>query len=108
MQGNVQELIQSLPTREDINAMMGNWLGPLKKEIGEVREEVAVIDQKIHRVEESQEKANMRIAMLEEKIKIQHQRIVAIQFQAEEAENRSKRNNIRIKGITGNSSNIRT
>lgn len=34
-----------------------------------------------------------------EKMKILHQRMVAIQLQAEEAENRSRRNNIHIQGI---------
>lgn len=45
--------------------------------------------------------------MLEEKLKTQHQKMLAIQLQAEEAENRSRRNNIRIKGVS-NSASART
>lgn len=93
-----RQLIRALPTKEDIHMLMGEWLGPLRKEIGEVWEKVEVIDQKMQRCEEMQE-ADTRIAMLEEEVKTQYQRMVAIQLQAEEAENRSRRNNIRIKGI---------
>lgn len=53
---DLRQLIQTLPTREDIQVMMGNWLGPLNKEIGEVREEIEVIDHKMHRFDELQEK----------------------------------------------------
>lgn len=62
----------------------------------------------MHRCEDLQGKANTpRIDMLEEKLKTQHQKMLAIQLQAEEAENRSRRNNIRIKGVS-NSASART
>lgn len=98
----LRQLIQALPTKEDIQALLSNLLGPLKEEIGEVCSKIEVINCKLHSCEISQEMTVARLNDLEKKCKTQHQRLVTLQLQFEETENRSRRNNLRIKGIPEN------
>lgn len=104
MQGEqgFRQLIQALPTKEDIQALLGNLLGPLKGEIGEVCSKIEMINCKLHSCEISQEKTDARLNDLEKKCKTQHQRLVTLELQFEETENRSRRNNLRKKGIPEN------
>lgn len=64
----LRQLIQTLPTKEDIQELMGDLLGPLREEVGEVRLKMEAIDHKLHNCEVSQDKADARIEDLEKKI----------------------------------------
>lgn len=62
----------------------------------EVRVKTVVTEQKVTYLETQQETTNARLEVLQEKLYIQHQRLIMLQLQAEESENRS---NVRVRGI---------
>ena len=95
----LSRLIQALPTKEDIQKMLLVMTSTLKEEMEEVRAKVVVGEQKICVLESQQIAVDCRLVALEERVGKQQQQLVRLQLKAEEADNRSRRNNVRIRGI---------
>lgn len=96
---DIRQLIQALPTKDDIQKLLVSITGALREEMEEVRAKVVAVDDRVHNLEKLQGTSDTRLEMIEEKLQKQHQRLVMLQLQSEESENRSRRNNIRIKGV---------
>lgn len=58
------------------------------------------MDKRLCSCESLQSSADARIDLLERKLKSQHQKLLILQLQVEDSVNRSRRNNVRIKGIS--------
>lgn len=78
---------------------MGSLTCTLREEIEEVRSKVDATDHKFLHLETQQGMTDARIDAMEERLNIQHQRLIMLQLQVEDSENRSRRNNVRIRGI---------
>ncbi|XP_040178291.1 uncharacterized protein LOC120910599, partial [Rana temporaria] len=89
----LSRLIQALPTRDDIQKMLTLMMSTWKEELEEVRIKVGVGEQKVGILEEQQVVVDFRLGVLEEKWEKQQQQLVRLQLNAEEADNRSRRNN---------------
>ena len=97
---DIKKLLNSLPTKDDIQEMMSKWLGPLKVEMEEIRLSAEILDKKVLSCTIAQGLTDARVDQMEDVIRAQHQKLLTLQLQVEENENRNRRNNIRIKGIS--------
>lgn len=96
---DIRKLIQALPTKEELQVLLSDLKVAVREELSEVTAKLEVMDKRMGICESSQSSADARIELLERKFKTQHQKLLQLQLQAEEFENRSRRNNVRIKGI---------
>lgn len=95
---DIRKLIQALPTKEELQALLSDLKMAVREEMCEVTVKLEVMDKRLGSCELSQSSADARIDVLERLLKTQHQKLLMLQLQAEDSENRSRRN-IRIKGI---------
>lgn len=71
----------------------------MREEIEEVHSKTVAKDQKLINLETQQGVVDARMDAMEERLHIQHQRLIRLQLQTEDSENRSRRNNVRIRVI---------
>lgn len=96
---DIRKLIQALPTKVELQALLSDLKAAVREEMSEVTAKLEVMDKRLCSCESLQSSADARIELLERKFKTQHQKLLMLQLQAEESENRSRRNNVRIKGV---------
>lgn len=79
---------------------MSDLKAAVREEMSKVGAKLELMDKRLCSCESLQSSADARIDLLERKLKSQHQKLLILQLQAEDSENRSRRNNVRIKGIS--------
>lgn len=100
---DIRKLIQALPTKEDIRILMSELKVAVREELSEVGAKIEIMESRLCRLcscESLQTSTDARISVLESELKLQHQKLLILQLQAEDSENRGRKNNVGIKGIS--------
>lgn len=79
---------------------MVSFAGSIREKIEGVHAKVVAVDNILQNVEKAQGVVDPHLKILEEKVHIQNLQITMLQLHSEENGNRSRRNNIWIKGIS--------
>lgn len=79
--------------------MLGQWTGALREDIEELRSSAQAVELRVQTLEEQNTSSASRMNALENQFGSYQQHLIAMQLQMEDAENRSGRNNIRLKCI---------
>lgn len=95
----LKAILRALPTRADIEALVGRVEAAHKKEIHEVKQDVKTLSARLTSGESSLESLEQRVSYLETQQKTQSQAAVELQLRLEETEDRSRRNNVRLRGL---------
>lgn len=98
-QDDVRSYIKSLPTAENIKGMFRDLTDTLKSELMEIRSDIRQILSRINSVEETTEKIIAHSSALENKVLAQQRELQDLRLHIDDLENRSRRNNLRIKGM---------
>lgn len=99
MDAELRSLLHSLPTKSDITTLIGAVEAAHRKEIALVREEVKALATRVTGGETSLMALEGRVAALEEVRNAQAEALMVQQLRLEEIEDRSRRNNLRLRGL---------
>lgn len=91
--------MQALPTRSDIEALILRLEETHRRDIQEVRGEVSNLTERVVSGEESVSSLEARVAALEQARDHHHKSAVSLQLHLEDVEDRSRRYNLRLRGI---------
>lgn len=95
----LRALLQALPTRADIEAILNRLEESHKQEIAAVRHDVQTLSERMDSGETSVATIEQRLAAVEAAQTAQASSILSQQLQMEEVEDRSRRNNLRLRGL---------
>lgn len=96
---DIRSLLQALPTRTDIEALILKLEETHRRDIQEVRGEVSTLAERVSTGEVSVSSLTDRVTALEQ-ARDQHREVaIALQLHLEDVEDRSRRNNLRLRGI---------
>lgn len=96
---DLKTLIQALPTRADIETLIGKVEDAHRKELELVRGELQILVERVTDGESAYQSLEQRVSILERDSYTQKETSVALQLQLEDLEDRSRRNNVRLRGI---------
>lgn len=96
---NLRALLQALPTKADIEALIGRLEEQHRRDFTEVRRDAQALPSRLTTGEASLEGLQQRLTNLEMLQDIHTQTSVSMQLRLEEMEDRSRRNNLRIRGL---------
>lgn len=97
--GELRALLQALPTKQDIEALILRVEESHRREIQEVRTEIHSLADRVDNGEASISTIAARLGALEQSQAEQAESTIAIQLHMEDLEDRSRRNNLRLRGI---------
>lgn len=95
----LNSILQALPTKADIEALVGRVEASHKKETWSVKQEVQSLNTRLTAGESSLLTLEQRLTTLESQQKVQAESAVELQLRMEEFEDRSRRNNLRLRGL---------
>lgn len=96
----LQSLIRALPTKVDIVALIGTVEAAHRKELTTVKSEVKALTSRITADESSLSAIDHRVSALEELQEAHVEALVTQQVHLKDMEDRSLRNNLRLRGLT--------
>lgn len=96
---DLKALIQALPTRADIEAFITKVEEAHYKELQQVRVGLQVLTERVADGEATSQTLEQRVTVLERDRLAQMDTTVALQIQLEDLKDRSRRNNLRLRGI---------
>lgn len=96
---DIRGLLQALPTRSDIEALILRLEETHRRDIQEVRGEVSTLTERVTSGEASVTSLTDRVAALEQVRDQQRDAAITLQLHLEDMEDRSRRNNLRLRGI---------
>lgn len=96
---DVGELFRSLPTKEDIKAMISNLEDAHCREVQEIRSEITTINTRVDGADSFAAATEARLERLERIQAKQEETIKDLTLHIEDLEDRGRRNNLRIKGL---------
>lgn len=97
---NLQSIIKSLPTTSCIKNMFREFSDSIKEEISTLRSDIRQISSRMTQVEDSTEQLSAHASFLAKRMREQKMETYALKLHLDDLENRSRRNNLRIKGLT--------
>ncbi|CAH2327860.1 Hypothetical predicted protein [Pelobates cultripes] len=99
--GNIllQELIQNLPSKEDIASMLARLEASMQEKLSSITNEVRQIGLRVGDLEGDRDNIQLRIQNLEQRQDAQDGKIVQIIRHTEDLDNRGRRNNLHLRGI---------
>lgn len=95
----LKAILQALPTRADIEALVGRVEAARKKEIRAVKQEVQALNTHLTAGESSLTTLEKIVTVMESRQDNQSTSAVELQLRVEEMEVRSRRNNVRLRGL---------
>lgn len=95
----LKAILQALPTRADIEALVGKVEAAHKREMKEIKQDMQSLSSRLTTGEFSLVTLEQRVASLESTHKDQACSAVDLQLRMEEMEDRSRRNNLRLRGL---------
>lgn len=98
--GDWKELLALIPTKEDMKDIAATIVSNLAQEINAIKIQVDQAYIKVGTVTEVQAKTDSRVLELENAQALLQKQIMVLQLQQDDSENRSRRNNIRVRGLT--------
>lgn len=96
---DIRSLLQALPTRSDIEALILKLEETHRRDIQEVRGEISNLTERVSTGESSVSLLSDRVSALEQARDQQRDTAIALQLHLEDVEDRSRRNNLRLRGI---------
>lgn len=96
---NVKSYIKALPTTECIKGLFKEFSMSMKEELSEIKTDMRHIASRIEAIEESTTLLTNHSEHMEKVVQSQSREIYKLKMQLDDLENRSRRNNIRIKGL---------
>lgn len=94
-----KELIALLPTKKDISDSAATIVNTLSKEIHDLKQRIDTVDSRVCEVETSTSLLESRMSAME-KVHVDYKkRLILMQLSIDDGENRSRRNNIRVRGL---------
>ncbi|KAM9320136.1 MAP7 domain-containing protein 1, partial [Gastrophryne carolinensis] len=90
---------QGMPSKTDIENLREKYEAGFKREIAVVRHKVAEVTSRVNILEKGESATDSRMKALEERCKKQEALITNCQLHLDDLENRSRRNNLRIRGV---------
>lgn len=99
MDPDIRALLQALPTKNDIEAMILRLEETHRRDIQEVRGEVSSLADRVASGETAVSSLEERISALEQARDLHRDTAVSLQLHMEDVEDRSRRNNLRLRGI---------
>lgn len=91
--------MEALPTKADMEALVMRMEEQHRRDLQEIRTEVQVIDDRLTREEASVGSLELRVTQLEKAQQRHQEQLAEVQLHAEDLENRSRRQNLRFRGI---------
>lgn len=91
--------LEALPTKAGMEALVLRMEKQHRRELEEIRTEVQEIDEQLTREEASVGSLENRVTQLERAQQKQQEQLAEVQLHAEDLENRSRRQNLRFRGI---------
>lgn len=99
-QEDLKSYIKTLPTAEHMKDMFKELTNTLKSDLAEIKSDVKQIYARVHTLEESNEQISQHASRLEDTVKLQQRELYELKLHVDDLENRSRRNNLRIRGLT--------
>lgn len=99
MDQDIRTLLQALPTKTDIEAMILRLEETHRRDIQEVRGEVSSLSERVTLGEMAVSSLEDRVSALEQAQDSHKDSAISLQLHLEEIEDRSRRNNLRLRGI---------
>lgn len=96
---DIRSLLQALPTRSDIEALILKLEETHRRDIQEVRGEISNLTERVSTGESSASLLSERVSALEQARDQQREAAITLQLHLEDVEDRSRRNNLRLRGI---------
>lgn len=97
---NIHSLIKSLPTASCIKNMFREFSDSIKEDISDLRSDIRQISARLTQVEDSSQMLAAHADHMAKKLKEQKKESYSLKSHLDDLENRSRRNNLRIKGLT--------
>lgn len=95
----LRAILQALPTKADIETLIGKVEAAHRKEIRAVKQEVHSLSDRLTVGEASVSEIDRRVSVLESQHRAQAEAAIGLQLHMEEMEDRSRRNNLRLRGL---------
>lgn len=99
MDPDIRALLQALPTKNDIEAMILRLEETHRRDIQEVRGEVSSLADRVSSGETAVSSLEERVSALEQARDLHRDTAISLQLHMEDVEDRSRRNNLRLRGI---------
>lgn len=96
---DTNSFFSTLSTKADMDRMTATLQQVLREEFKEVKESLHSLTFRVDTIEQNQTAAEQKIATLEAKLAAQSQYLHNVRLQQDNLENRSRRNNLKIRGI---------
>lgn len=96
---DIRQILKALPTKNDIKEMLAQWTGEWKAELIELRSNAQAVNVRVTSLEDTRGLEMARADRMEAQLNSYDRQLNAMQLQMEEYEDRSRRNNVRIKGV---------
>ncbi|KAG8580053.1 hypothetical protein GDO81_007107 [Engystomops pustulosus] len=96
---DIKSLLSSLPTKEDISLFASQILAECRQEFASLRSDVTSLTSRVDDLEQAQSSTAMSLESIQDMIQQHHAQLHALQQHMDDIENRSRRNNLRIKGL---------
>ena len=94
-----QEILATIPTKQDITEMAASIVSTLTQEINSLKQQIDYTENRVEVVESGHTILSSKVTALETSNTVIQRQIQILQLQQDDAENRSRRNNVRQRGI---------
>lgn len=94
-----RSFLPNLPTKQDLEDMATKIVSAMRQEVQEVRSRVSSLETRLVTVDDTTTELAQRVLTLESVQSLTQQRLTTLFLQQDDAENRSRRNNVRLKRI---------
>lgn len=98
-EGSFRDIVAGLPTRQDLQEMAASIVNALSRELHDLRQQVDTVEERVTVLKSSTSTSDARIASMEQEQRGFCRHLVEIQLKLDDGENRSRRNNLRLRGI---------
>lgn len=95
----IQHSLATLPTRQELDGWAQRIESSLKREVEDLRAQVTHTDNRVTTIASEQATQESRITALESIVSHHRSQLLQVRLRSEDIENRSRRNNIRIRGL---------
>lgn len=99
LEDDLRAMLQALPTRADIETLIQRVEEAHKRDIQEIKTDIQTIDHRVTTGESLTSALESRILSLEQAQESRDRELQEVQLHLEEMEDRSRRNNLRLRGI---------
>lgn len=98
-EGGLRDIVAGLPSKQDLQEMAASIVSALSRELHDLRQQVDTVEERVTVLESSSSTTDTRIASLEAGQQAIRRQLVEVQLRLDDGENRSRRNNLRLRGI---------